>query len=45
MWPEISDYSLSNARFIANSDCLAIDNNKIYRNVRIVRNLGLWPNL
>lgn len=45
MWPEISDCSLLNARFIANSDCLAIDNNKIYRNVRIVRNLGLWPNL
>lgn len=40
-----SDCSLLNARFIANSDCLTIDNNKIHRNVRIVCILGLWPNL
>lgn len=44
MWPEISACSLLNARCITNSDCLAIDN-KIHRNVNIVSNLGLLPNL
>lgn len=45
MWPEISGCSLLNARCMANSDLSLAINNKIHRNVRLVINFGLLPNL